>query len=93
MIVYARLSILRYGANSLALVVFRLSIWSIHRRMPLTMIVNGTITNHGSISSTVGRGQLAVIAELEKVIFHQRINFRVNTRADQNAQNAAKQTI
>ena len=39
------------------------------------------------------KGQLAVIAELEKVIFNQRINFRVNTRANQNAQNAAKQTI
>ena len=37
--------------------------------------------------------QLAVVAELEKIILNQRIDFRVQRRADQDAENAAKQTV
>ena len=37
--------------------------------------------------------QFAVVAELEKIILNERIRFRVETRPDQDTENAAKQTI
>jgi len=40
-----------------------------------------------------GNCQLTVIAELEKIILNQRIDFRVKTRTDEDTENAAKQTI
>jgi len=40
-----------------------------------------------------GNCQLTVIAELEKIILNQRIDFRVKTRTDEDTENAAKQTV
>ena len=92
MILYARL-LLRLWFNFLASACFLL-IDLIHPQEKSTDDNRERNDHEPWIDAEHGwNGQFTEIAELEKIILNQRIDFRVNTRADQNAQNTAKQTI